>query len=82
MFSVQRSHNGSDLDNTPSVDLFEEALDVVIRRAQDDILSCPLLNDFAVAKNCYLVTQTKRLIQIVGNEHDSFLDFLLNVEKH
>ena len=41
-----------------------------------------LLNHFAIPQDRDLVSETKRLIEIMGDENDGFLQFLLQFQQH
>ena len=71
----------STLMTRPAVHFLDEGRDVLVRRLQHDVLAGSLLDDLAVAQDGDLVAEPQRLVEIVGDEDNGLLQFLLQVEQ-
>ena len=80
--ATQRLHDGTQFDHAGAVDVLDEILNVIIGRTQHDILRAALLHQMTIAQNRDIVAKAQRLVQIMGDEDNRFVQFLLQINQN
>ena len=71
-------HDVDDVDNPALVDVLGEFGDIAVGRLGQDLLGGADLDDVAVAQDAHPVADPQRLVQVVGDEQDRLVEFLLD----